>query len=178
MWKRQGPTPQIQDTRPEKGLAGVTRKDYSNWGVRILVVANESGWPKFCPDSDKAADSIGEALNQEECILHGREVPKEDRALEAARAMKQIWLFRGPSDITLTEFHAANTEWPMARVREDARLRQTIGISTTLGKINGAWDLCSFLYTDGSRLDPEGEEDPHRVGAAYWDPGGDAEPGT
>ena len=34
------------------------------------------------------------------------------------------------------------------------------------------------MYTDGSRLDPEEEDGPHRVGAAYWDPRGDGEPRT
>eukprot|EP00854_Cymbomonas_tetramitiformis_P008567 gene8567-biopygen8692 len=39
-------------------VSGVTKKDYSNWGVRILIVANVEGWKKFCPDPEGAADVI------------------------------------------------------------------------------------------------------------------------
>ncbi|KAK3249455.1 hypothetical protein CYMTET_41112 [Cymbomonas tetramitiformis] len=57
-------------------------------------------------------------------------------------------------------------------------IKHKTGRSRTLEKINKAWDATSFLYTDGSRLDPEEEGGLHRVGAAYWDPRGDENPRT
>eukprot|EP00854_Cymbomonas_tetramitiformis_P001453 gene1453-2075_t len=53
----------------------------------------------------------------------GSEVPKEDRTPEAARAMRQTWRDRGLNDITITEYHAANTAWPPDRIKEDSKAR-------------------------------------------------------
>eukprot|EP00854_Cymbomonas_tetramitiformis_P019318 gene19318-23094_t len=53
----------------------------------------------------------------------GSEVPKEDRTPEAARAMRQTWRDRGLTDITITEYHAATTTWPLDRIKEDSRAR-------------------------------------------------------
>eukprot|EP00854_Cymbomonas_tetramitiformis_P025446 gene25446-31078_t len=50
----------------------------------------------------------------------GNEVPKEDRTPEAARAMRQTWRDRGLTDITITEYHAANTAWSLDRIKEDS----------------------------------------------------------
>ncbi|KAK3265738.1 hypothetical protein CYMTET_25594 [Cymbomonas tetramitiformis] len=257
-------------------VSGVTKKDYSNWGVRILVVANAEGWQKFCPDPEGAAELVGRALqrstyctvrkyhtirnlrpanprvhtseavsdmaavknamenaSQHDMIFDphpmrkweipsmsrrqgwgngGSEVPKEDRTPEAARAMRQTWRDRGLTEVTITEYHAANTAWPLDKIKEDSRARwlkamertpmlfsrqdrdrghtevrerfptcpikHKTRLSRTLEKINKAWDATSFLYTDGSRLDPEEEGGLHRVGAAYWDPRGDENPRT
>ncbi|KAK3262048.1 hypothetical protein CYMTET_29078 [Cymbomonas tetramitiformis] len=171
----------------EARLSGVTKKDYSNWGVRILVVANAEGWQKFCPDPEGAAELVGRALqrstyctvrkyhtirnlrpanprvhtseavsdmaavknamenaSQHDMIFDphpmrkweipsmsrrqgwgngGSEVPKEDRTPEAARAMRQTWRDRGLTEVTITEYHAANTAWPLDKIKGDSRAR-------------------------------------------------------
>ncbi|KAK3232694.1 hypothetical protein CYMTET_56964 [Cymbomonas tetramitiformis] len=53
----------------------------------------------------------------------GNEVPKEDRTPEAARTMRQTWRDRGLADITITEYHAANTAWSLDRIKEDSKVR-------------------------------------------------------
>eukprot|EP00854_Cymbomonas_tetramitiformis_P029444 gene29444-36673_t len=53
----------------------------------------------------------------------GNEVPKEDRTPEVARAMRQTWQARGLAHITITEYHAANTAWPLDRIKEDSNVR-------------------------------------------------------
>ncbi|KAK3249456.1 hypothetical protein CYMTET_41113 [Cymbomonas tetramitiformis] len=167
-------------------VSGVTKKDYSNWGVRILVVANAEGWQKFCPDPEGAAELVGKALQRSTyCTVRkyhtirnlrpanprvhtsdavsdmaavknamenasqydmifdphpmrkweipsmsrrqgwgneGGEVPKEDRTPEAARAMRQTWRDRGLTEVTITEYHAANTAWPLDKIKEDSRV--------------------------------------------------------
>ncbi|KAK3281254.1 hypothetical protein CYMTET_10944 [Cymbomonas tetramitiformis] len=127
-------------------VSGVTNKDYINWGVRILVVANTEGWQKFCPDPGRAAEILGEALKRTKSAVDNvsqydvvfdphpmrkweipsmsrklgwghteSEVPKEDHTSEVARSMRQTWRDRGLSDITITEYHAANTVWPLEK---------------------------------------------------------------
>ncbi|KAK3271966.1 hypothetical protein CYMTET_19711 [Cymbomonas tetramitiformis] len=212
--KRQGGAAHVPASAAHApAVSGVTKKDYSNWGVRILVVANAEGWRKFCPDPEGAADVIGKALQRNKGGgTRGVRFPRKTASPRAARAMRQTWRDQGLTDITITEYHAANTAWPLDRIKEVSRARwlkamertpmlfsrqdrdrghaevrerfptcpikRKTRFSRALGEISKAWDATSFLYTDGSRLDPEEEGGSHRVGAAYWDPRGDESPRT